>query len=105
MAREELPYPVQLQEGIKSDDELAARIGRYEVLKELGTFGIKTTLKIAMGDYKGTFNAAVRKQFSDTYGDVKGCDVGDIEVAAELLGCFDDIYDYELREVALDDGA
>lgn len=98
MSREDSPYPLPLMEGAASDDELAARIGRYEVLQELGFFGIKTSLKIARGEYEGRFNAVVRRKFSNIYGDVGGCDVGDIEVAAEMLDVFSDIYDYELKD-------
>lgn len=103
MGREELPYPVQLQEGIQSDDELAARIGRFATLEELGFFGIKTSISLAIGPYPPrTFVGAVRKRFSGLYGNTVGCSPGDIEVAMELTGTMDDILDYELREAALD---
>lgn len=97
-------YPASLQEGIKSDDELAARIGRFATLQELGFFGVKTNVELAKGSYPPrTFIGAVRKRFSGMYGDVEGCSAGDIEVAMELTGSMEDILDYELREKALDE--
>lgn len=89
--------PKELFEGCTDDAERAARLGRFAVLDELGFFGEETSLKIALGNYKGTFTAAVRRRFSNLYGSTDGCSPGDIEVAAEMLGVLDDIYDYDLR--------
>lgn len=103
--REDNPYPSQLMEDVTSDDELAARIARYTVLEELGYFGVKTSIKLAIGPYPPrTFVGAVRKSFSGLYGNTDGCSAGDIEVAMELTGSMDDILDFELRETA-NDGA
>jgi hypothetical protein len=89
--------PPELLEGTV-DPERAARIGRWLVLQEMGFFGDQTNLKIAEGRYKGSFIAAVRKRFSGLYGNTDGCAAADIEVAMEMLGVFDDIYDYELGD-------
>lgn len=93
----EFGWPSELLEGVKDPREQAAKIGRWLVLQEMGFFGDKTNLALAKGGYDGRFNAGVRRRFSNTYGDVAGCHPADIEVAAEMLGVFDDVYDYELQ--------
>lgn len=94
-------YPPEL---IDTKDERikAGRIGRWLVLQEMGFFGDKTNLVLARGEYTGTFTAAVRKRFSGLYGNVGGCDAADLEVAAEMLGVFEDVYNLE---VEIPDGA
>ena len=93
-----MEVPPKLLEDCSDEAERAALLGRFAVLDELGYFGEETSLKIALGNYKGTFTAAVRRRFSNVYGNVEGCSAADIEVAAELLGVLDDVYDYDLKE-------
>lgn len=88
-------FPKELLEGASTLAERGARIGRWLTLKELGFFGDETNLDLAKGNYKGKFNAGIRKRFSGLYGNVEGCANGDIEVAAELTDSFDAIYDFE----------
>lgn len=90
--------PQELFEGLRDDDgvERAARIGRWLVLQEMGFLGEESNLNLALGKYKGTFIAAVRRKFSNVYGNTDGCSPGDIEVAMELLEVMDDIYDADL---------
>ena len=93
-------FPAELLEGASELAERAARIGRFLVLEELGFFGTEANLKIARGNYQGKFNGGVRKRFSGIYGNTDGCAAGDIECAAEMLGVFDSIYDYEVEHGA-----
>lgn len=88
----------ELFTGNESLEERLAVVGRFAVLCELGYFGDKTNVSLARGNYKGRFNAGVRKRFSGIYGNTEGCSRGDIEVAAELLGVYDDIYNFELKD-------
>lgn len=88
-------YPPQLVEGVTDETERAARIGRWLVLQELGFFGIKSNLTLAKGEYNGSFNAAIRRRFHGLFDSFDGCHTGDIEIAAEMLGVFDDIYNVE----------
>lgn len=90
----ELPH--ELFEGVKDDSpERLARIGRFLVLEECGYFGQESNIDLAKAKGLGTWTAQVRKRFSGTYGNVRGCDAADLEIAAEMLGVFDDIYDVE----------
>lgn len=87
--------PPQLLEDDIDPAEMLARIGRFAVLKEMGFFGEETNIDLAKKQGKGSWTAQVRKRFSGTYGDTKGCHPADIESAAEMLGVFDQIYDVE----------
>lgn len=89
------PPPDELFQGAPSFEETAARAGRWAVLNELGFFGDKTNLRLARGHYPGSFMAATRRTFSNTYGNTDGCHPADIEVAMELLGVLDDVLDVE----------
>lgn len=89
--------PDGLVEGVSDPDERAVRIGRFLILEEMGFFGEKSNVTLAQGDYDGTFVAAVRRRFSNTYGDVAGCHPADIEVAAEMLGVFDVVFNAEVK--------
>ncbi len=95
---EYVDFPIELFEGDPPLDEKAARMGRFMVLQELGFMGERTNLDLAKGNYKGRFNAGVRKRFAGIYGNTNGCSAGDIECAAELLEVFESIYDYELKD-------
>lgn len=97
---EKQTVPVELFEGLTDEDEFVrrARIGRFLVLKEMGFFGLATNLNLSMAEGNGSWVAQVRKRFSGRYGDVAGCHPADIEIAAEMLGVFDDIYDMELAD-------
>ena len=88
-------YPLELFVDCNDDAERAARIGRFLILEELGYFGKKTNVQIAQHVKAGTFIGRVVAQFSNTYGDMGGCEPADIEVAAEMLGVFDDVFDVE----------
>lgn len=94
--KKEVP-PAELFEGLTADDtaERAARIGRFLILEEMGYFGEQTNLTLALAQGDGSWVGQVRRRFSNTYGDVAGCHPADIEVAAEMLGVFDDVYDVE----------
>lgn len=89
-----------LTEGVEDLPTRAARVGRFLILDEMGFFGEETNFKLSLHEGPGTWQAAVRKRFSGVYGDVAGCHPADIEVAAEMLGVFDDVYDYDFREAA-----
>ena len=91
------PLPAELFEGLTNADEFErrARIARYMVLQELGFFHDPTNVVLAFTPAEGTWVAKVRKRFAGRYGDVAGCHPADIEVAAEMLGVFDEIYDME----------
>jgi hypothetical protein len=91
-------YPSSLFEGLEMEDEIGrnARIGRFVVLQEMGFFGEETNIDLSKAQGKGSWMHQVRKRFSGTYGDVKGCHPADIEVAAEMRGVFDDIFDAEI---------
>lgn len=75
----------------------AAVVGRYLILKEMGFFSPPTNVELAQGDYEGSFIGAVRRKFSNNFGDVAGCHPADIEIAAEMLGVFDDVFDVEFE--------
>ncbi len=89
--------PPELFEDLTDEDEFErrARIGRFLVLSEMGFFGINTNIDLSLAQGNGSWVAQVRKRFSGRYGDVAGCHPADLEVAAEMLGVFDDIYDME----------
>lgn len=89
--------PAKLFEGAEGEKERAARMGRFLILEECGYFGTPTNVALAMGDYKGSFAAAVRRRFSNIYGNSDGCSAADLEVAAELLGVFEAVYETELE--------
>lgn len=91
-------FPRELFEGCPAEDR-AARVGRWAILGEMGFFGDKTNLKLARGEYQGSFIGAIRKRFNGVYGDVRGCEPADIEVAAEMLGVFDDVFDPEVQRL------
>lgn len=97
MAHEKPALPDELFEGLTTDDvdERAARVGRFLILDEMGFFGDKTNLRLALAEDDGSWVAQVRRCFSNTYGDVAGCHPADLEVAAEMLGVFDEVYDIE----------
>lgn len=88
-------YPHELFVGCETREERAARIGRFVVLEEMGFFGEKTNIDLARHEAEGSWIGAVRRRFSNTYGDVAGCHPADIEVAAEMHGVFDDIFNVE----------
>lgn len=106
----EIEVPSALFDGSSDPAETAARIARWVTLEELGFFGVKTMLELARGEYKGRFNAGVRKRFAGTYGNTNGCTAGDIELAAELRGIQDDtdyisaIYDFEIEKARKEHG-
>lgn len=89
--------PQELFEDLGDEDEFErrARIGRFLVLSEMGFFGLATNINLSLAGGDGSWVAQVRKRFSGRYSDVAGCHPADIEVAAEMLGVFDDIYDVE----------
>ena len=95
MVKERLPK--ELFEGLDDDDitERVARIGRFLILEEMGYFGEQSNIILALADDEGSWVAQVRRRFSNTYGDVAGCHLADLEVAAEMLGVFDDVYNVE----------
>lgn len=76
-------------------EERAARIGRLAILEEMGFFGDRTNIALAKNEGPGTWTARVRRRFSGIYGNTEGCEAADLEVAAEMLGVFDDVYDIE----------
>jgi len=94
-----MEYPPELFEGTSnlSEQERSAIIGRYAILHEMGFFGDDTNIALSVQSGPGRFAARVRKRFSGTYGNVEGCSAGDIEVAGELLGVFDEVFDFELE--------
>jgi len=104
-------YPKELFEGLTNKDEFErrARCARFLVLTEMGFFKEPANIVMSKTPEEGTWTAAVRRRFSGRYGDVSGCHPADIEVAAEMLGVFDEIYDMEYPEEQLrideDDGA
>lgn len=75
-------------------------LGRYAILNEMGFFGLETNVSLARHSGPGTWMAAVRKRFSGTYGDVGGCHPADIEIAAEYLGVFDEVFDAEASQAS-----
>ena len=86
--------PPELLEDNPSEAERAARLGRFAILEELGFFGEKTNIRLSMsGD--GTFIGRTRRHFSNTFQNLRGCDAADIEVAAEMLGVFDSVFNVE----------
>jgi hypothetical protein len=87
--------PHELFAGCETEEERAARLGRFLVLQECGFFGKDTNLNLALAQGKGSWTAQVRRRFSGIYGDVRGCDPADLEIAAEMLGVFPDIYNIE----------
>lgn len=89
--------PDDIFEGLNPSEtiERAARVGRFLILEEMGFFGQKTNIDLAKAAGSGSWVAQVRKRFSGIYGDVAGCHPADLEVAAEMLGVFDEVYDYE----------
>lgn len=92
-------YPQRLME-IPDPDQRALSVARFLVLEEMGFFGEETNVSLSFDPANGSWLAAVRKRFSGVYGDVAGCHPADIEVAAEMLGVFDTIFDYEARPQA-----
>lgn len=91
----EKQIPNDLVEDARDGNERALRVARFLVLEEMGYFGQETNVSLSFTPAKGTWIAAVRKRFSGTYGDVAGCHPADIEVAADMLGVFDTIFDGE----------
>ena len=89
--------PQEIFDGLSEEDveERAARLGRFLILNEMGFFGEKTNIKLAKANGNGSWVAQVRKRFSGLYGDVAGCHPADLEVAAEMLGVFEDVYNIE----------
>lgn len=98
----EYAVPVELFADNPDFIERAARIGRYLILEEMGYFGETTNIDLALARGKGSWTAQVRKRFSGIYGNTRGCEKADMEVAGELLGVFDMVYD---DEALRDDGA
>lgn len=92
-------YPSVLFEGADGERERAMRLGRFLILRELGFFGDETNIKLSIADGEGSWIAQVRRKFSNTYGDVGGCHPADIEVAAEMLGVFELVFETELEKV------
>ena len=90
--------PEQLFADVTDPDERALVIARFMVLREMGFFGEPTNVKLSFTPNKGTWLAAVRKHFSGLYGDVAGCHPADIEVAAEMLGVFEPIFNAEVED-------
>lgn len=92
-------YPSGLFENLQMEDETGrnARIGRFLILREMGFFGEETNIDLAKALGKGSWMHQVRKRFSGTYGDVAGCHPADIEVAASMLGVFDQVFDAEIK--------
>lgn len=91
----EFEVPVELFTDEPALEERAARIGRFLILEEMGYFGRETNIDLSFANGKGSWTAQVRKRFSGVYGNVRGCERADMEVAGELLGVFDMVYDYE----------
>lgn len=92
---EQIPHELFL--GVEDGVERAARLGRWAILQEMGFFGDKSNLELAKHMGKGSWIGAIRKKFNGTYGDVRGCEPADIEIAAEYLGVFDDVFDVKAR--------
>lgn len=92
-----MEIPSSLFKDADGEREKAARLGRFVLLEEMGYFGTPTNVALARGEYEGSFVAAVRRRFSNTYGDTAGCHPADIEVAAEMLGVTDLIYETQLE--------
>lgn len=92
-----MEVPHELVENCDDERTRNARIGRFLILQEMGFFGEETNFSLSLHDKPGTWVASVRKRFSGIYGDVAGCHPADLEVAAEMLGVFDDVYDVELE--------
>ncbi len=88
-------YPHELFAGCENGNDRARRLGRFMILEEMGFFGDKTNTELARYEGPGSWIGAVRRRFSNTYGDVAGCHPADIEVAAEMLGVFDTVFDAE----------
>lgn len=88
-----MEIPNSLFKDADGEREQAARLGRFVLLEELGYFGEATNVALARGEYEGSFVAAVRRRFSNIYGDTRGCDPADIEIAAEMLDVFDLVYE------------
>jgi len=95
-------YPLRLFENLQMEDRTArdARIGRFLILQEMGFFGEDTNVELSISEGEGSWIARVRKRFSGTYGDVSGCHPADIEVAAEMLGVFDQVFDAEASQTS-----
>ena len=91
-------YPHELFTGCSDGNERAARLGRFMILEEMGFFGDKTNTELALHNAAGSWIGEVRRRFSNTYGDVAGCHPADIEVAAEMLGVFDAVFDPESND-------
>jgi hypothetical protein len=81
-----------------TETDKRARLGRLAILEEMGFFGDDTNFKLAAGEYSGSFIGAVRKRFNGIYGDVRGCEPADMEIAGEMLGVFDDVFDVEATQ-------
>jgi hypothetical protein len=92
---EQLPHQLFEDLSVEAVQERAARVGRFMVLEEMGFFGEKTNIDLAKAQGSGSWVAQVRKRFSGIYGDVAGCHPADLEIAAEMLGVFDEVYNIE----------
>ena len=100
---EQVPYELlnDPKESQVSPEEIRARIGKYLVIDSLHLpFTTETRIKIARDEvlYNKGFSQAVRKAWSQRYGNMNGIELAELETEAEFLDVFDDIWPSEPEE-------
>jgi hypothetical protein len=100
---EQVPYEV-LDDPVDSQaasEEIKARIGKYLVMESLRLpFTVGTKIKIARDEVVNNsgFTNAVRKSWTQMYGNKRGIELAELETEADFLDVFEDIWPIQLEE-------
>lgn len=95
MAIQKEIYPSELFEGLQLN-QIAGTLGRWLLLKELSLgFTEKKNLQIARDEMPGyAFWGALHKTWAGIHGNGNGLHLADVEIAADMLGVYDDVFAY-----------
>lgn len=84
-------------------DEMCQRIARYLTLNQVNPelpLEHNSRIKLARGEHKGSFIAAILKSWSGRYHGMDGLCPGDIELAADELGVYEVIFPFDPEKIA-----